>query len=132
MTPESLQIIKRSGLALTGLVLVAFAIGCMTLGPQNMPGWLPGSVGILVAIGITASFLAAPKAAVEAADDELARATAQRAWAAGYWLFVFAHIPFGFAYAYAILSPGQVLSALGTLCGGLPLLYFAWLDWRQS
>ncbi|MEP5729531.1 MAG: hypothetical protein ABJL67_09145 [Sulfitobacter sp.] len=132
MTSDTLQSIKRLGLTITGAVLVGFGIVVMLLGFGVIPNWLPSAVGILAAIGITVSFLTAAPSAAKAANDELSRATEYKAYATGYWLFVFAYIPFGAALYFDVLSASQAFASLGTICGGLPLLYFAYLDMRGS
>ena len=121
-------------MALIGLYLVTAGLSSLLLGTESGPwtsplGWILGGGGALIIFGFA---LRAGPRAVAAASDELYRANARRAWAFGYWFGVFLYPPAVALIALALIDLKQAVVAVGTLFAGVPLLYFAWLEWRMG
>lgn len=114
-------------LTLSGLWLLIAGVDAGSAGSGL--GWAIGLGG--AALIFAAAARAGPRA-VDAASDELYRDLSRRAWAFGYWWGVCLYPPFVAFLMLDLVEIRQAFTALGTLFAGVPLLYFAWLDWRAG
>ncbi len=131
MTIESLQIIRRAVFLAIGLICVFYGVVYLFIGLTNaLNPFLPGIVGVVGTIVLFAASFVSGRNITQVVFDELSRAEWSRALKFGYWLAVAMYPIFGVALWQGLVAHNQVFAVMGTFTGGVPLLYFCWLDFR--
>ncbi len=131
MTVEIVQTIRRGVFLMIGLVCVGYAAMYLAIGvPGFLNPFVPGVVGLLGAAILWGACLASGHSVSEAVFDELSRAEWGQALRLGYWFAVAMYPVFGLLLWLGLVDPVQTFAVMGTLTGGVPLLYYAWLDGR--
>ncbi len=129
-----MSIINYSGtrtfsLALVGIACTIFAVTVLINDPiWHTAKWVPMWTGIFAGAAIFVMSVAFPKSVVEAAWDELTSAKWNQALKLGYWIAVILYPVFGIFLGLNWVSFNQSFAAMGSLTGGLPLLYFCYLE----
>ncbi len=132
MLSERMVTLSRNlALGVTGVTCVGFA-GLVVANAVPWPGlhWLPAAVGLGAAVFICLAALAGGERVVDVVWDEGSRQDWARALTAGYWLAILLYPLFALLLWQRAVTYEQALPAMGTLTGGLPLLYFCYLDWQ--
>lgn len=131
MTVESLQFIRRSVFLAIGLTCVGYAAMYLLLGVSGtLDPFVPGIVGQLGAAILWGACLIGGYLVAGVVFDELSRKEWGQALRFGYWLAVALYPVFGLLLWQGLVEPVQALAVMGTLTGGVPLLYYFWLDGR--
>ena len=131
MTVERLQFIRRCVFVIIGLTCVGYAVMYLVLGMSGVLNpFLPGVVGLLGAATIWGASLISGHSVATAVFDELSRKEWGQALKFGYWLAVGLYPVFGVLLWLGLVEPAQSFAVMGTLTGGVPLLYYSWLDGR--
>lgn len=131
MTVETLQFVRRCVFVIIGLTCVGYAMMYLVLGLSAVSNpFLPGIVGLLGAATIWGACLVSGHSISEAVFDELSRQEWGQALKFGYWLAVGLYPVFGVLLWLGMVGSEQSFAVMGTLTGGMPLLYYSWLDGR--
>lgn len=131
MTVEKLQILRRWVFLIIGLTCVGYAMMYLVLGMSGGPNpFLPGVIGLLGGATIWGACFVSGHSIAEAVFDELSRQEWGQALKFGYWLAVGLYPVFGLLLWLDLVEPQQSFAVMGTLTGGVPLLYYSWLDGR--
>ena len=131
MTVTQFQILRRLVFATIGLVLIGYAAIFITQGMSvNLPPLLPAIVGISGAAILFGVGALSGKPISGAVFDELSKMEWNKALRFGYWFAVALYPVFGLLLARGYVDPKQAFAVMGTLTGGVPLLYYCWLDMR--
>lgn len=131
MSVEKLLLIRRAVFVAIGLTCVFYGAVYLLAGLSNgLNPFLPGLVGVCGAIVLFAASLISGRSITQIVFDELSRAEWRKALTFGYWLAVAMYPIFGIALWQGWVDSPQVFAVMGTLTGGVPLLYYCWLDIR--
>jgi len=131
MTVERLQLIRRWMFLLIGLTCVFYAGSYLALGVSGgLNPFLPAAVGVLGAVVISLASLIGGHSIAGAVFDEMSRAEWGRALRFGYWWALALYPAFGLLLWQGLVDQSQAFAVMGTLTGGVPLLYYCWLDVR--
>lgn len=131
MTVETLQIIRRYVFLIIGLTCVGYAMMYLVLGLSGvLSPFLPGVIGLLGGATIWGASLVGGHSVANAVFDELSRQEWGKALKFGYWQAVGLYPVFGMLLWLGLVEPMQSFAVMGTLTGGVPLLYYCWLDGR--
>lgn len=123
--------IRTSSLALTGLSCVAISILAITNSPYwPATQWAPLIIGIAATIIIWLASWSYKSKTVKAAWDERSTGQWNHALKFGYWFAIALYPVFGLLLANQILGFPQAFAGMGLLTGGVPLLYFCYLEVR--
>lgn len=129
LTTTSLSIIRMSLLGLAGLVSLTYAALAIILQtPAPMPFWIPGTIGVLAALGIALSMLMAGKARAEQAVDEAYVHDNLRSFRFSYWFALALYPAFAGPLMLELVSWHVAYAAMGTLTAAGYLLSFVWFD----
>ena len=131
MTIERLQFIRRTVFFLIGICCVFYGVVYLLVGfPNTLYPFLPGFVGVAGALTIFAASFLGGQGVHRAVFDELSRMEWGKAIKFGYWFAIAMYPVFGLLLWQGQLDYQQVFAVMGTLTGGVPLLYYCWLDVR--
>jgi len=131
ISASSLSRVRLIGLALTGLVCLAFGASALILArPDPFSPWIPVAVGLGAALTIALSAFAAGNRNAEIATDELYFSESRRAQIIGFWVAVLMYPVFGLAIGYELISYSVAFSAMGTFTAAAFLLSFSILNAR--
>ena len=129
MTVEKFQILRRWVFLIIGVTCVGYALIYLFLGLSGaLSPFLPGVVGLLGGAILWAASLVSGRLVSGAVFDELSRQEWGKALKFGYWVAVGLYPVFGLLLWLGVVAPMQSFAVMGTLTGGLPLLYYTWLD----
>ena len=131
LSERTVTLSRNLALAVTGLTSVSVA-GLVMAEASLWPGlpWLPIAVGLGAAAFIFLAALLGGERVVDVVWDEGSRQDWARALMAGYWLAIGLYPLFALLLWQQAVTYAQALPAMGALTGGLPLLYFCYLDWQ--
>ena len=131
MTIERLQFIRRIVFLTIGLVCVGYAAAYLQGGLAEMLNpFVPGLVGLAGAVVLFGASMIGGRPVASAVFDELSRAEWSKALKFGYWFAVGLYPLFGLLMWLEIVERGPVFAVMGLLTGGVPLLFYCWLDVR--
>lgn len=131
MTVEKLQFVRRAVFLIIGLTCVGYAMMYLVMGvPGVLNPFLPGVIGLLGAATLWGACFVSGHSVAEAVFDELARQEWGQALKSGYWLAVALYPVSGVLLWLDLVDFQQSFAVMGTLTGGVPLLYYSWLDGR--
>ncbi|MEP4195724.1 MAG: hypothetical protein ABJL99_08835 [Aliishimia sp.] len=129
---EKIAMLRSVLLGLTGLVCVSYAVLAIVQGrPDPMPWFVPGVLGILSGIIISASFARAGPKAIRAATDELHREVNSKAQRHAYWVSLALFVVVSVLSGTAAFDRDTGFAVLGTLMGSSYLLLFVLHEWRM-
>lgn len=122
---------RRLALGMTGLVCVGFALLVLS-GAQEWRAlaFVPGVVGVVAGLSLFVVAQIAGGRIARAVWDEMSRSEWSAAIRFGYWIALGMYPVFGFACWVGWVDFRQAFAAMGATTGGLPLLFYCWLDWR--
>lgn len=131
LSERTVTLSRNLALGATGITCVGFA-GLVIANGASLPDlrWLPVIVGLAAAVFIYLTALAGGAKIADIVWDEGSRQDWARALMAGYWLALLLYPLFGILLWQRAVTYEQALPAMATLTGGLPLLYFCYLDWQ--
>lgn len=131
MTIERLQFIRRMVFLIIGLICVGYAGAHLTEDlSQSLNPFLPGLVGVLGAVILSGASFIGGRSVSGAVFDELSRSEWNKALKFGYWFAVGLYPLFGLLMWLGLVDKEPVFAVMGLLTGGVPLLYYCWLDIR--
>ena len=131
MTIEKLLIIRRLVFLAIGAVCVFYGLYYLLFGlTDRLNPFVPGSVGVAGAVILTLASAMGGRKVTQFVFDELSRAEWSKALKFGYWLAVALYPVFGVALWQGWVTHAQAFAVMGTFTGGVPLLFYSWLDAR--
>ncbi|MCF6231715.1 MAG: hypothetical protein L3J36_01240 [Rhodobacteraceae bacterium] len=131
MTVEKLQTIRRWVFLIIGLTCLLYAGIYLVLGMSDILNpFLPGVIGLAGGLILVIASLIGGHSVAEAVFDEMSRAEWGRALRFGYWWALALYPVFGLLLWRGLVDQTQAFAVMGTLTGGVPLLYYCWLDMR--
>ena len=125
--------IRNLCLMITGLTCLLFATLTLINGsPSPLSSLTPPIVGMIAFIMIYFTYLFGGAKVSQIIWDELSKHEWARAVKFGYWFAVLLYPIFTFLILNKVVAYPQALASMAALTGGIPLLYFCFINWRQG
>ena len=131
MSVESTILVRRAAFIIIGISCLSLAVAILVGFAQwREYSFWPGYVGIAGALAMVVAGFAAGENA-KRVWDELYDAEWSKAIQTGYWLALFIFPLFGFIRYMGWLQTAESYALHGLFTGGLPLLYYVYLDMKE-
>jgi hypothetical protein len=116
---------------LTGAACLAYGVLAVGMGrPDPIPFWIPGAFGMLSAIVLTLSSMAAGERRADQAWDEGYMADTRRAASLAFWSVMVLFPLSGVGMAIGLIEISTAFAAVGSLSAAVYLLLMTWFDLR--